>query len=102
MGGKSISEMLESYRVATSYGNQFPCLICGGALFENEVVADSTVEVLCSTDSLGQYVHGTVLEDQSLIFHGQRWCCHTCQMFVRSGRCPPMALTNLLTPAWLA
>ena len=57
-----------------------------------------SVEVLCSSDSLGQYVHATALDDPQFVFHGQKWCCHTCQMSSDGAHQPPHACLACKAP----
>ena len=98
----SQGEALAAYRLATSYGNVFPCSICAGVFFDNEVVKATAVKQLSTAAGLGRFIHPIALDDEQFLAFGKRWCCKLCQTYLTSDKLPPLAVNNLLASPWLA
>ena len=58
--------------------------------------------MLCSKSKLGEFVHSVALSDPRFTYHGRKWVCIICNLHIKGNKLPPMALVNMLTPAWHA
>ena len=97
----SQGDALAAYREYTVYGDIFPCSICAGVFFDNEVVQATSVKQLCTGAGLGRYVHPIAMDDARFLAFGKRWCCKLCQRYVASDRLPPLSMNNSLGTPWL-